>query len=162
MYSIESELAKELRIQASPARHPPANTMIRGPKRSTRYPSAGTSQVSNSTNSVNATWIEARFQPCFWLIGIVKSVQPYWRLAIITMQMMPMISWVQRVASETRTAGRSVCEMAAMGELPRARLGAADRSESSPRLNDRNFARVPGNGGHAAIRAPCRARVQER
>src|SRR5215468_2230939 len=48
-------------------------------------------------------------------MGIVKSVQPYWRLAIITMQMMPMISWVQRVASETRSAGRSVCDMAVIG-----------------------------------------------
>src|SRR5262245_45076479 len=117
MYSIESELAKELRIQASPARHPPANTMIRGPKRSTRYPSAGTSQVSNSTKSVNATWIDARFQPYFSLMGIVKSVQPYWRLAIITMQMMPTVSWPQRVVSEARSAGRSVCDIAVIGGL---------------------------------------------
>src|SRR5262245_35041272 len=33
-------------------------------------------------------------------MGLTKSVQPYCRLAIITMQMMPKISWPQRVDSE--------------------------------------------------------------
>src|SRR5262249_2070 len=33
-------------------------------------------------------------------MGLTKSVQPYCRLAIITMQMMPKINWPQRVASE--------------------------------------------------------------
>jgi hypothetical protein len=39
-------------------------------------------------------------------------------LAIITMQMMPIISWLQRVASEARSAGRSVCEIADIGVTP--------------------------------------------
>src|SRR5215831_16849236 len=152
MYSIESELAKELRIQASPARHPPANTMIRGPKRSTRYPSAGTSQVSNSTNSVNATWIDARFQPYFWLMGIVKSVQPYCRLAIITMQMMPMTSWLQRVASETRAAGRSAFGIAAIG------CGGQDKVVSPIPDQRQELIQVPENCRCASrqIHAPLR------
>ena len=45
---------------------------------------------------VKATWMEARSQPCFWPIGPTNSVQPYCRLAIITMQTMPMISCSQR------------------------------------------------------------------
>src|SRR6516165_1458496 len=49
---------------------------------------------------VNATWIAARPQWYFWSIGLTNSVQPYCRLAIITMQMMPKISWPQRVASD--------------------------------------------------------------
>src|ERR1700724_764964 len=33
-------------------------------------------------------------------IGLTNSVQPYCRLAIITMQMMPKINWPQRVESD--------------------------------------------------------------
>jgi hypothetical protein len=60
--------------------------------RSTRYPSKGTSQVSVSTNSVNATWIAALVQWNLAAIGFTNSVHPYWRLAIITMPMMPITS----------------------------------------------------------------------
>ena len=49
---------------------------------------------------VNATWMAARPQWYFWSIGLTNSVQPYCKLAIITMQMMPKISWPQRVASD--------------------------------------------------------------
>ena len=35
-----------------------------------------------------ANWIEAIDQPCALLIGLTNSVHPYWRFAIITMQMM--------------------------------------------------------------------------
>src|SRR5262249_23949877 len=49
---------------------------------------------------VNATWMAARPQWYFWSIGVTNSVQPYCRLAIITMQMMPKMSWPQRVASD--------------------------------------------------------------
>src|SRR5215471_3207198 len=49
---------------------------------------------------VKATWIAARPQWYFWSIGLTNSVQPYCRLAIITMQMMPKISCPQRVASD--------------------------------------------------------------
>ena len=41
---------------------------------------------------VKATWIAARPQWYFWSIGVTNSVQPYCRLAIITMQMMPKIN----------------------------------------------------------------------
>ena len=40
---------------------------------------------------------EAIDQPCALLIGLTNSVQPYCRLAIITMQMMPAMSCTQRV-----------------------------------------------------------------
>src|SRR6266851_8725156 len=83
-----------------PTRTPPTNTTIFGPKRSTSQPSTGTSQVSVSTKIVKATWIAARPQWYFWSIGLTNKVQPYCRLAIITMQMMPKISCPQRVASE--------------------------------------------------------------
>src|SRR5260221_3606806 len=36
-------------------------------------------------------------------MGVTKSVQPYCRFAVITMQMMPNMSWPQRVASDART-----------------------------------------------------------
>src|SRR5262249_23437837 len=49
---------------------------------------------------VNATWMAARPQWYFWSIGLTNKVQPYCRLAIITMQMMPKMSWPQRVASD--------------------------------------------------------------
>src|SRR5512135_778612 len=38
-------------------------------------------------------------QPCAALIGCTNSVQPYWRLAIITMQMMPTTSWNHRLGT---------------------------------------------------------------
>src|SRR5947209_20423199 len=77
----------------------------RGPYLSTNQPSTGTSQVSNRTKSVNANWIDARSHlNAFWISG-TKKVQPYCRLAIITMQAMPRTSWVQRNVSESRPEG---------------------------------------------------------
>src|SRR5436190_5058709 len=81
-------------IQAIPHRTPPTKITIRGPYLSTNQPSIGTSHVSNRTNSVNATWIDARSQPNFFWMSGTKNVQPYCRLAIITMQMTPTMSWV--------------------------------------------------------------------
>src|SRR5690349_18275574 len=49
----------------------------------------------------------ARPQWYFWSIGLTNRVQPYCRLAIITMQMMPKISCPQRVASDAVAC--SVC-----------------------------------------------------
>ena len=69
---------------------------MRGPYLSTNQPSMGTNQVSVTTKMVNATWIAARAQPCFSCIGVTKNVQPYCRLAIMHMQMMPNSSWNQR------------------------------------------------------------------
>src|SRR5215470_15967854 len=56
----------------------------------------GTSQVSISTKIENATWMAARPQWYLASIGLTKSVQPYCRLAIIVMQMMPKTSCHQR------------------------------------------------------------------
>src|SRR5262250_696120 len=63
----------------------------------------GTSQVSVRTNIENATWIAARVHPNLSEIGLTKSVQPYCRLAIITMQMMPRTSWPHRVHAGATT-----------------------------------------------------------
>src|SRR3979411_3349696 len=84
-----NESATALRAQAMPTRMPPIMTTIFGPKRSTNQPSTGTSQVSVSTKMLKATWIAAR--PHWYLasIGKTNSVQPYCKLAIITMQAVP-------------------------------------------------------------------------
>src|SRR3954454_17050864 len=71
--------------------------MRRGPKRSTNQPSSGTSHASVMTKIEKATWIAARGQPCRSWIGCTNSVQPYCRLAIITMQATPAASCSQRV-----------------------------------------------------------------
>src|SRR6266478_6758480 len=92
---MASESANEFMIQAIPHRTPPTKITIRGPYLSTNQPSIGTSHVSNSTNSVNATWIAARSQPNFFWMSGTKNVQPYCRLAIITMQTTPMMSCTQ-------------------------------------------------------------------
>src|SRR5574340_251562 len=91
-YSTPSDVAYELMIHDSPARIPPTSTTGRGPNWSISQPSIGVSQVSQSTKIENATWIAARVQPNFCDIGLTKSVQPYCRLAIIAMQMIPMTS----------------------------------------------------------------------
>ena len=88
-YNIGSELANEFITHAAPTSNDASTTMMRGPNRSTRYPSIGTSHVSVSTNSVKATWIAARPHPCFALIGLTNSVHPYWRFAIIDMHSTP-------------------------------------------------------------------------
>src|SRR5215475_2968868 len=86
-------------------------------------------------------------------MGIVKSVQPYWRLAIITMQTMPIISWLQRFASETRSAACSVCEIVVIRKLlaVACRVGVRRTGQSRPRgFNARNFVQVPGNSHYAS------------
>ena len=93
--------ARELTIQAIAIIAPPKATInlgpFFGPMRSTIQPSIGVSQVSSATNRLKAIWISAIDQPCALLIGWTNKVQPYCRLAIITMQTMPMISWSQRL-----------------------------------------------------------------
>src|SRR5437870_13893253 len=83
-----------------PTSTPPTRTTIFGPKRSTNQPSIGTSQVSVKTKIVKAIWIAARPHWYFWSIGLTNRVQPYCRLAIITMQTMPKTSCPQRIASD--------------------------------------------------------------
>src|SRR6266404_5605680 len=102
---MASESANEFMIQAIPHRTPPTKITIRGPNLSTNQPSIGTSHVSNSTNSVNAIWIDARSQPNFFWMSGTKNVQPYCRLAIITMHVMPMMSWSHGEAKIERLAG---------------------------------------------------------
>ena len=87
--------------QPSATMMPPNATISFGPRRaprvSTIQPSIGVSQVSSAMKMLNANWIDASDQPCALLIGLTNSVQPYCRLAISTMQMMPTMSWPQRV-----------------------------------------------------------------
>ena len=64
---------------------------------STIHPSMGVSHVSRAMKIAKATWIEAIDQPCALLIGLTKSVQPYCRLAIITMQMTQIAKYAQRI-----------------------------------------------------------------
>ena len=78
--------------QPMPQSAPPNSTTTRGPYLSTNQPSIGTSQVSNSTNRVKAHWIAARSKPNFFWMSGTKNVQPYCRLAIITMQITPITS----------------------------------------------------------------------
>src|SRR5947208_6749128 len=104
---MASESANEFMIQAIPHRTPPTKITIRGPYLSTNQPSIGTSHVSNSTNSVNATWIDARSQPNFFWMSGTKNVQPYCRLAIITMQITPMMSCTQGDAKNDLVVGRA-------------------------------------------------------
>src|SRR5664279_5044334 len=94
---------------------PPMKITIRGPNLSTNQPSIGTSHVSNSTNSVNAIWIDPRSQPNFFWMSGTKNVQPYCRLAIMTMQVTPMMSWSHGDAKNERVCG---CDaIAVMGLL---------------------------------------------
>src|SRR5260221_8504920 len=92
--------------KAIPHSTPPTKITIRGPYLSTNHPSIGTSHVSNRTNSVNATWIDARSQPNFFWMSGTKNVQPYCRLAIITMQMTPMMSCTHGDAKNDLGSGR--------------------------------------------------------
>src|ERR1700688_3652440 len=99
--------------QPMPTMMPPKPTMILGPRwgpsTSRIQPSIGRSQVSSEMKIANANWIEAIDQPFALLIGLTNSVQPYCRLAIITMQMMQIAKYPQRAdvvvaASDLRVA----------------------------------------------------------
>src|SRR5205814_1397564 len=94
-----------------PTRMPPIITPIFGPTRSTNQPSTGTSQVSVSTKMLKATWIAARPQWYLASIGKTNSVQPYCRLAIITMQTMPKASCSQRNDEGRPAAARASVNM---------------------------------------------------
>ena len=45
---------------------------------------------------LKANWMSAIAHPCALFIGPTNNVQPYCRLAIITMQTIPTSSWTQR------------------------------------------------------------------
>src|SRR5581483_7236526 len=94
-----SDPAQALISQPSATNTPPAATINLGPfwpRESTIHPSSGVSQVSSATKVLNATWMLATSQECALAIGLTKKVQPYCRLAIIAMQMTPMISCIHR------------------------------------------------------------------
>ncbi len=88
--------------QPMPTMIPPNAITGFGPIVSAIQPSMGVSQVSKAMKIAKATWIAVRVQPCALLIGLTKSVQPYCRLAIMTMQMTHKIRLTHRVESETR------------------------------------------------------------
>src|SRR6266852_9770874 len=81
-------------------------TRGRGPTRSARYASKGTSQVSKRTKRVKANWIATLPQWYLASIGLMKMVQPYCRLAIMAMQMTPATSCTH--GFELTIAGRGV------------------------------------------------------
>ena len=101
---------------------PPNATISLGPRRapsvSTIQPSIGVSHVSSAMKMLNATWIDAIDQPCALLIGLTKSVQPYCRLAISTMQMMPKMSWPQRVAADADASDSMVVDVPVISLRP--------------------------------------------
>src|SRR5271170_8155204 len=95
-----------------PTAIPPNATIIlgpcRGPRMSTIQPWIGVSQVSRAMKTAKANWIDAMDQPWALLIGLTNSVHPYCRLAIITMQMMTKINWLQRDVMAVGTATGAV------------------------------------------------------
>src|SRR5262249_51838373 len=120
-------------------KRPPTNTTGRGPNRSTRYPSNGTSQVSKRTKIVNATWISVLDHPNFSLIGLTNSVHPYCRLAIITMQMIPMNTCIQRYAGGRWMSGAAV-STCAISSPPYVAVGLRrDRSREERRPLDQKL-----------------------
>ena len=93
-----------------------------GPYLSTNQPSIGTSHVSKRTKSVKAIWIEARSHPnAFWMPG-TKNVQPYCRLAIITMQMTPVANCAQRFQEGAATPVDSCAVTAIKSHSPSLRF----------------------------------------
>jgi hypothetical protein len=61
----------------------------------------------------------ARPQWNFWSIGVTNNVQPYWRLAIITMQPMPRASWTYRPAGIARAGGATDAVLMAIVAISR-------------------------------------------
>src|SRR5215467_6540857 len=97
--------AYELRIHPMATRIPPDATIAFGPrwgpKTSANQPATGVSQVSSAMKMAKADWIAARVHVgCAALIGFTNNVQPYCRLAIMTMQTMTDNSCVHRVADD--------------------------------------------------------------
>ena len=82
-------------IQPIATRMPPPPITTRGPQSgpsvSAIQPSIGVGQVSRAMNKAKATWMSAIAQPWALCSGSTNSVQPYCRLAIMTMQTIPMI-----------------------------------------------------------------------
>src|ERR1700733_8185920 len=119
MYNSHNELAKALSAHAPATKIPPSATTTRGPKRSTNQPSTGTSHVSVAMKTLNASWMAAAPQWYFWSIGLTKSVQPYCRLAIITMQSTPTTSCPQRPAGcATAASGAMAGDSALIVSVP--------------------------------------------
>jgi hypothetical protein len=117
---------------------------------------------------VNATWMAARPQWYFWSIGLTNSVQPYCRLAIITMQMMPKINWPQRVASDAvaRDEIASVVLVVTVSSIPAVLIELSDetsRLAADPYLGARllsaaldTFSRsISPRIGWRRMRSPC-------
>src|ERR1700755_1567710 len=108
--------------QPMPHSTPPTKITKLGPYLSTNQPSIGTSQVWNSTNNVKPPWMEARPHPnSFWMPG-TKNVQPYCRLAIITMQITPMTNCAHRFQEGAATPVHSCVVGAIEPDSPPKRL----------------------------------------
>ena len=84
-------------IQPRPTSTPPIAIISRGPIRSTRYPSKGTSHVSAITKVAKAIWMVASEACRLLLSGLVKSVHAYCRFAIAIIATIPATSCIQRL-----------------------------------------------------------------
>src|ERR1700722_18281527 len=120
----------------APTKMPPKPTMSFGPRcgpsKSTIQPSTGVSQVSSAMKIAKANWIDAIDQPCALLIGLTNSVQPYCRLAIITMQMMTIINWAQREALAVDVATGAVLTAVMVPSLDSKRSSLAGPTQDGP------------------------------
>src|SRR5262245_46935294 len=97
---------------------------------------------------VNATWMAARPHWCFWSMGLMNSVQPYCRLAIITVQMMPSESWPHRVHGDGAGCASDFSSVAVMFAL--LRMCGPHEAKAECGVNAATYAIDP-----ALRRAPC-------
>ena len=111
-------VAQEFIHQAMPTSTPPTATSRRGPKRSTRYASNGTSQVSKRMNVDNNPVMNGRPKLVFSLMGSTNSVQPYCRLAIITIVKMPTTNCVHRLRTMPAAGEPAVVAATAIRSSP--------------------------------------------
>ncbi len=143
---------------------PPKATISRGPRcapiRSTIQPSSGVSQVSSATNRLKAIWMSATAQPCARFIGWTNRVQPYCRLAIITIATMPMTSCSQRFVcgrAGAPAAGDALCMVlfSTVGTAnPPSLRGAARRRDNLAVVEPRHrdcFPERPASAGRPGV-----------
>src|SRR5215510_7549457 len=84
-------------------------TMIRGPKRSTRYEVNGNNPVCEMTKIVNAQETFVRVVPRSSLSGVVNCVQAYCRLAIATIANMQATNTNHRDLPRTAPCSSVIC-----------------------------------------------------
>src|SRR6516162_7454087 len=95
-------------IQPAPFTNAPSPIRSFGPKRSTRNPCIGASQVCKTIKMVMVHCTSERIAPVvFWNDG-TNRVQTYWGLEIVIITMKPKRSWIQRAATDCVSYARAV------------------------------------------------------